>query len=98
MHHSFSSYQYFGLDHFYSAHHEQHAETSPLIISHGGLDHEHDDDHEIKKQKQRNVNLHAAYLHVMGDLAQSLAVFLGGKKPATSRSMERDIFDVTCIQ
>jgi len=24
------------------------------------------------------VNLHAAYLHVMGDLAQSLAVFLGG--------------------
>ena len=24
------------------------------------------------------MNLHAAYLHVMGDLAQSVAVFLGG--------------------
>jgi len=70
-------------DHKHAHHnHEQHTETSPLVISHGGLDHDHDDnhddDHELKKQKQRNVNLHAAYLHVMGDLAQSLAVFLGG--------------------
>ena len=31
-----------------------------------------------EKERQRNVNLHAAYLHVMGDLAQSVAVFLGG--------------------
>mmetsp|Transcript_261 Transcript_261/g.366 ORF Transcript_261/g.366 Transcript_261/m.366 type:complete len:511 (-) Transcript_261:125-1657(-) len=27
---------------------------------------------------QRNVNLHAAYLHVLGDLAQSVAVFIAG--------------------
>eukprot|EP00593_Proboscia_inermis_P013832 CAMPEP_0171302110 /NCGR_PEP_ID=MMETSP0816-20121228/11416_1 /TAXON_ID=420281 /ORGANISM="Proboscia inermis, Strain CCAP1064/1" /LENGTH=453 /DNA_ID=CAMNT_0011780265 /DNA_START=31 /DNA_END=1392 /DNA_ORIENTATION=- len=26
----------------------------------------------------RNLNLHAAYIHVLGDLAQSMAVFIGG--------------------
>ncbi|GKY91631.1 hypothetical protein MPSEU_000135000 [Mayamaea pseudoterrestris] len=29
-------------------------------------------------EQQRNVNLHAAYLHVLGDLAQSVAVLLAG--------------------
>jgi zinc transporter 2 len=36
------------------------------------------DSTSTKEKKQRNVNLHAAYLHVLGDLAQSIAVFLGG--------------------
>jgi Co/Zn/Cd efflux system component len=38
----------------------------------------HVDDDMHEKEKQRNVNLHAAYLHVLGDLAQSVAVLLGG--------------------
>lgn len=31
-----------------------------------------------KKKKTRNINLHAAYLHVLGDLAQSVAVLIAG--------------------
>jgi solute carrier family 30 (zinc transporter), member 2 len=31
-----------------------------------------------QQQQRRNVNLHAAYLHVMGDLAQSAAVLIAG--------------------
>mmetsp|Transcript_2253 Transcript_2253/g.5147 ORF Transcript_2253/g.5147 Transcript_2253/m.5147 type:complete len:427 (-) Transcript_2253:154-1434(-) len=56
-------------------------ETSPLIVSTGGHeDHRDDGDHHHHHQtrQHRNVNLHAAYLHVLGDLAQSFAVFLGG--------------------
>jgi len=30
------------------------------------------------KKKERNVNLHAAYLHVLADLAQSVIVFIAG--------------------
>jgi zinc transporter 2 len=30
------------------------------------------------EDRPRNVNLHAAYLHVLADLAQSVAVFIGG--------------------
>jgi len=60
-----------GHDH---AQHE-HNETSPLVISDGG--HE-DDKHDDAQKQTRNVNLHAAYLHVLGDLAQSVAVLLGG--------------------
>jgi len=33
---------------------------------------------ERLKEDKRNVNLRAAYLHVMADLAQSVAVFVGG--------------------
>lgn len=46
---------------------------------HGAVDH-----HTKKngthghKEKTRNVNLHAAYIHVLGDLAQSAAVLIAG--------------------
>ena len=69
-----------GHDHSHSKekdHHDhgQHAnETSPLVV----VDGSHDDVDEFEKEKQRNVNLHAAYLHVLGDLAQSVAVLIGG--------------------
>lgn len=59
-------------DHYDHGHHAN--ETSPLVVVDGG----HVDDDMHKKEKQRNVNLHAAYLHVLGDLAQSVAVLLGG--------------------
>lgn len=59
-------------DHHDHGHHAN--ETSPLVV----VDGSHDDVDEFEKEKQRNVNLHAAYLHVLGDLAQSVAVLIGG--------------------
>jgi len=73
-------------------HDEAKTESSPLLVPQGnhndhGCGHSHDEDHNKTKEQQpshrhqpppRNVNLHAAYLHVLGDLAQSFAVFLGG--------------------
>jgi zinc transporter 2 len=58
-------------DHAHSANHQDHCETfhdEPLedvVSSHR----EHD---------QRNINLRAAYLHVMADLAQSVALLIAG--------------------
>lgn len=37
-----------------------------------------DSNHSCGHEKERNVNLHAAYLHVLGDLAQSVAVLIAG--------------------
>ena len=42
--------------------------------SHSHL-HQH---HDGREKTKRNVNLHAAYLHVLADLAQSLAVLIAG--------------------
>ena len=53
-------------------------EVVPLVDDCGaGATGGHDaiDPHE---QEERNINLHAAYLHVMGDLAQSVAVLIAG--------------------
>lgn len=36
------------------------------------------DKDDIKPKKPKNVNLHAAYLHVIADLAQSIAVLIAG--------------------
>eukprot|EP00535_Pseudo-nitzschia_heimii_P001894 CAMPEP_0197177232 /NCGR_PEP_ID=MMETSP1423-20130617/2916_1 /TAXON_ID=476441 /ORGANISM="Pseudo-nitzschia heimii, Strain UNC1101" /LENGTH=457 /DNA_ID=CAMNT_0042626755 /DNA_START=179 /DNA_END=1552 /DNA_ORIENTATION=+ len=52
-------------------------ESSPLLVPKGSSDHDGDRYHQ-QQERKRNVNLHATYLHVLGDLAQSLAVFLGG--------------------
>ena len=38
----------------------------------------HSHDHASTSKKERNVNLQAAYLHVLGDLAQSAAVLIAG--------------------
>lgn len=42
----------------------------------------HNDDHSAAckshKKKERNVNLHAAYIHVLADLAQSVVVLIAG--------------------
>jgi len=49
--------------------------------------HQHDDEEKATTEQQqqqrlkktnRNVNLHAAYIHVLGDLAQSVAVLVAG--------------------
>merc|ERR1719463_313124 len=51
--------------------HEKPSELTSLIVSEGHCDHHEHRDAEI--EHNRNVNLHAAYLHVLGDLAQSVA-------------------------
>lgn len=61
--------------------HEHHETESTALIPkdegcHGGHDHGHQ--HHKKKKPKRNVNLHAAYLHVLGDLALSVAVLIAG--------------------
>lgn len=47
-----------------------HADEAPH--SHAAVQHEH------HGEKKRNINLHAAYIHVLGDLAQSVAVLIAG--------------------
>eukprot|EP00934_Nitzschia_sp_Nitz4_P008355 Nitzschia sp. Nitz4//scaffold76_size158648//23266//24531//NITZ4_002533-RA/size158648-processed-gene-0.258-mRNA-1//-1//CDS//3329557806//8345//frame0 len=39
---------------------------------------EHQDEAKPKKADKRNINLRAAYMHVLGDLAQSCAVLIAG--------------------
>lgn len=57
-------------------HRHQHYDHSP---SHGhGGGHGHHDAEKDQNQHQRNVNLRAAYLHVLADLAQSVAVLIAG--------------------
>ena len=58
-------------------HHHEHAHSSEISSL---LEPEHVDevDNHPEEPHERNVNLHAAYLHVLGDLAQSVAVLLAG--------------------
>ena len=44
----------------------------------GGHDHDHDHDHEHKSpvKQARNLNVHSAYLHVIGDLISSIGVII----------------------
>jgi len=68
-----------GHSHSHSHHDE---ETAPLKNNESGTtycaaeDVEHVD--KVVPKKERNVNLHAAYLHVLADLAQSVVVFIAG--------------------
>ncbi|EEC43796.1 predicted protein [Phaeodactylum tricornutum CCAP 1055/1] len=65
-------------------HHHDHVhpatESSALLPKSTNGDVEHCVIHndEAVPDKARNVNLHAAYLHVLGDLAQSVAVLIAG--------------------
>ena len=66
--------------------HEKPSELTSLIVSEGHCDHhEHRD---AENDHNRNINLHAAYLHVLGDLAQSVAVCLGGMTCVLPRCKE----------
>jgi zinc transporter 2 len=66
-------------DHCHDHHHESHALISH---DHSHSSHEknlHSDEVEIPSSApKRNINLHAAYLHVLGDLAQSAAILIAG--------------------
>ena len=65
-------------DHEHSHDHKS-TETTKLISGHGVDQYETLHLDEVRPEKPpRNVNLHAAYLHVMGDLAQSVGVLIAG--------------------
>ena len=54
-------------------------EDTPLLVErHHPDETDCDPEHHHYGGEERNVNLHAAYLHVMGDLAQSVAVLIAG--------------------
>lgn len=59
-------------------HHDHHHDERTSLLSHGN-------DKKVENQ-QRNINLHAAYLHVLTDLVQSILVLIAGiiiwKKPS----------------
>lgn len=56
-------------------HHDyEHHDEECAIKSYGAVRSNH---HETETEA-RNINLHAAYLHVLGDLAQSVAVLISG--------------------
>ena len=42
------------------------------------VNHHDHHEHHHHNEKKRNVNLHAVYMHVIGDLIQSVAVFISG--------------------
>lgn len=77
-------------DHSHSDHARANSESAMLLSNENGTDlkffdsfeHHDDDDGEKHRdalhEKKRNINLHAAYLHVLADLAQSVAVLIGG--------------------
>ena len=62
------------LPHSHAGHHHGHGST------HHDHDHDHDHDHENNNQADtattKNLNLHSAYLHVLGDLLGSVAAIL----------------------
>lgn len=69
------------------SHSHQHAEESASLIpsNENGSCHSHSDYDSVQHADEipseppaRNVNLHAAYIHVLGDLALSVAVLLAG--------------------
>lgn len=67
-------------DHHDHSHSHNHEEKDSLMME-NGLSVIHSDElppPHIMTKTPRNINLHAAYLHVMGDLAQSMAVLIAG--------------------
>lgn len=54
-------------------------EHEPLLKhSEDSLDGSEGTNKKTKKKKQRNINVHSAYLHVLGDSIQSIGVMIGG--------------------
>ncbi|CDY55925.1 BnaCnng29540D [Brassica napus] len=57
-----------------------HSHSHSHSHNHGVHDHEHDNDEQLleKPKEGRNINVQGAYLHVLGDLIQSIGVMIGG--------------------
>jgi zinc transporter 2 len=74
-----------GHDHSHE-HNQQQEEEETTLLESGDLPQEHHSDElpppppptVSTKRRVRNINLQAAYLHVLGDLAQSVAVLIAG--------------------
>ncbi|KAH0928162.1 hypothetical protein HID58_013889 [Brassica napus] len=64
-------------------HDHSHSHSHSHSHNHGVHDHEHghgDNDEQLleKPKVRRNINVQGAYLHVLGDLIQSIGVMIGG--------------------
>jgi len=66
------------LDHVHDHDHNAVETTALLSSKHNDYHHDCDDHHHIEAKPVKNINLSAAYLHVLGDLAMSVAVLLSG--------------------
>lgn len=67
-------------DHYYGVtitnhHHHTNKEKHVPLLQHS--EHSSDENSSVRK-KQRNINVHSAYLHVLGDSIQSVGVMIGG--------------------
>ena len=69
-----------GVDHSHDHDNYHETEDTPLLNHHHPDETDCDPEHHHHggAGEERNVNLQAAYLHVMGDLAQSVAVLIAG--------------------
>ena len=65
---------------FHDHGHSHHVESAALLSENGNRNDYSAIDEETKLEaaKKRNVNLHAAYIHALADLAQSVVVLLAG--------------------
>jgi zinc transporter 2 len=63
------------------SHNHEHSNNHDLELTEESVLRQHADEllpPNVVMKKARNINLHAAYIHVLGDLAQSVAVLLAG--------------------
>ncbi|XP_061996991.1 metal tolerance protein 1-like isoform X2 [Rosa rugosa] len=89
---TFSTHHHHHEEHSNDEHHHDHEEHSHDEHLHSHDDHKHngaDEGHAHEpllnkpkdghgQKKQRNINVQGAYLHVLGDLVQSIGVMIGG--------------------
>ncbi|KAG6488654.1 metal tolerance protein 1-like [Zingiber officinale] len=58
--------------------HHHHTDEEQLKDEHVPLLQHSSDENSCVRKKQRNINVHSAYLHVIGDSIQSVGVMIGG--------------------
>lgn len=73
------SHAHNGHDHSHAhGHNETESLVSPRKEGYASVNGAQHTDEIVQENPKRNVNLHAAYLHVLADLAQSVVVFVAG--------------------
>lgn len=64
--------------HHCSTHDHSHHEENIQHFNEVPHNHSHSDEPDLVSEMEKNLNIHAAYLHVLGDLVLSIAVLLSG--------------------
>lgn len=82
LHRGGAAHSHTGHDHLGHNHNHNHSHSHSSDHSHNHVHHDHDEhDHATKKQikdskTSKNLNMHSAYLHVLGDLLGSVAAII----------------------